>query len=157
MSATVGFRGISNATLDAKGRMALPSRYREVVSAVSQGQVVVTIDLFESCLLLYPRPAWDALQEKLQALPNVQAGVRQLQRLLIGHATDLELDGNGRLLLPALLREHAGLDKKLTLVGQGNKIEIWDEARWRAGMTECLSEENGELAAEFEGITGLSV
>ena len=58
---------------------------------------------------------------------------------------------------PALLREHAGLDKKLTLVGQGNKIEIWDEAKWRAGMTEWLSEENGELAAEFEGITGLSV
>ena len=99
MSATVGFRGISNATLDAKGRMALPSRYREVVSAVSQGQVVVTIDRVESCLLLYPRPAWDSVQEKLQALPNVQAGVRQLQRLLIGHATDLELDGNGRLLL----------------------------------------------------------
>ena len=157
MSATVGFRGISNATLDAKGRMALPSRYREVVSAVSQGQMVVTIDRVESCLLLYPRPAWDAVQEKLQALPNVQAGVRQLQRLLIGHATDLELDGNGRLLLPALLREHAGLDRKLTLVGQGNKIEIWDEAKWRTGMAQWLSEENGELAAEFEGITGLSV
>lgn len=137
--------------------MALPSRYREVVSAVSQGQVVVTIDLFESCLLLYPRPAWDAFQEKLQAVPNLQPSVRQLQRLLIGHATDLELDGSGRLLLPVPLRNHAGLEKKLTLVGQGNKIEIWDEAKWSAAKAEWLSEENGELAAEFEGIAGLSV
>lgn len=157
MSATVGFRGISNATLDAKGRMALPSRYREVVSAVSQGQVVVTIDRAEPCLLLYPRTEWDAVQEKLEALPNIRPGVRQLQRLLIGHATDLELDGSGRLLLPVPLREHAGLDKKLTLAGQGNKIEIWDHAQWSSSMTQWLSEENGELAAEFEGITGLSV
>ncbi|MCY3795099.1 MAG: cell division/cell wall cluster transcriptional repressor MraZ, partial [Gammaproteobacteria bacterium] len=79
------------------------------------------------------------------------------QRLLIGHATDLELDGSGRLLLPVQLRNHAGLDKKLTLAGQGNKIEIWDEAKWREGMALWRSEENDELAAEFEGITGLSV
>ena len=137
--------------------MALPSRFREVVSAVSQGQVVVTIDLGQPCLLLYPRTEWDAVQAKLQALPNVQTGVRQLQRLLIGHATDLELDGNGRLLLPALLREHAGLAKKLTLAGQGNKIELWDEANWRAGMAQWLSEENRALVAEFDGVTGLSV
>lgn len=137
--------------------MALPSRYREAVSAVSQGQVVVTIDREEPCLLLYPRTEWDAVQEKLEALPNIQPGVRQLQRVLIGHATDLELDGSGRLLLPAQLREHAGLDRKLTLAGQGNKIEIWDHARWSAGMTQWLAAENRELAAEFEGITGLSV
>lgn len=157
MSATVGFRGISNATLDGKGRMALPVRHREVMSAVSQGQVVVTIDRVEPCLLLYPRTEWDAVQEKLEALPNYRNGVRQLQRLLISHATDLELDGNGRLLLPVPLRDHAGLAKKLTLAGQGNKIEIWDEAKWQAGMKLWLAEDNSELAAELEGITGLSV
>ena len=118
---------------------------------------MVTIDRAEPCLLLYPRTEWDSVQEKLEALPNIRPGVRQLQRLLIGHATDLELDGSGRLLLPVPLREHAGLDKKLTLAGQGNKIEIWDHGRWSAGMAQWLSEENGELAAEFEGITGLSV
>lgn len=157
MSATVGFRGISNATLDAKGRMALPSRYREAMSAVSQGQVVVTIDPAEPCLLLYPRPEWDAVQGKLEALPNIRRGVRQLQRLLIGHATDLELDGNGRLLLPAQLRDHAGLDKKLVLAGQGNKIEIWDHAQWTSSVTQWRSDGNGQLAAEFEGIAGFSV
>ena len=156
MSATVGFRGISNATLDAKGRMALPSRYREAMSAVSQGQVVVTIDRAEPCLLLYPRPEWDAVQEQLEALPNIRPGVRQLQRLLIGHATDLELDGNGRLLLPVPLREHAGLDKKLTLAGQGNKIEIWDHTRWASSVDEWRSDGNAKLAVEFEGM-GFSV
>ena len=137
--------------------MALPSRYREVMSAVSQGRVVVTIDRVESCLLLYPRTEWDAVQERLEALPNIDRGVRQLQRLLIGHATDLELDGNGRLLLPAQLREHAGLSKKLTLAGQGNKIEIWDQDKWRSGMDQWLAQDNAELAAEFDGIKGLSV
>ena len=137
--------------------MALPARYREVMSAVSQGRVVVTIDRIEPCLLLYPRTEWDAVQERLEALPNIDRGVRQLQRLLIGHATDLELDGNGRLLLPAQLREHAGLSKKLTLAGQGNKIEIWDHEQWRSGMDQWLAEDNAELAAEFDGIKGLSV
>ncbi len=137
--------------------MALPSRFREVVSAASRGQVVVTIDRTEPCLLLYPRTEWDAVQEKLEALPNIRPGVRQLQRLLIGHASDLELDASGRLLLPVQLREHAGLDKKLTLAGQGNKIEIWDHDQWSAGMKQWLAAENRELAAEFEGMTGLSV
>lgn len=126
------FRGISSVSLDAKGRMALPARVRELLTEVSEGQVVVTIDLAEKCLLLYPLPFWNEIQAQLEALPNVDPVARRLQRMLIGHATDLELDGSGRILLPPLLRDHAELQKKLIVLGQGKKLELWSEEHWAA-------------------------
>ena len=110
-----------------------------------------------NCLLLYPLPEWETVQEKLDALPNMRAGTRWLQRILIGHATDLELDGNGRILLPGPLREHCGLSKGLVLVGQGNKVEIWAQNTWKARVEAQTSEDNGALLAEGDEITGLSV
>lgn len=151
------FRGINSATLDAKGRMALPARVREAVAAMSEGQLVVTIDTKERCLLLYPLPLWEEVQQKLENLPNVNPRSRTLQRLLIGHATDLEPDGTGRVLLPQQLRDYAELDKKLVLVGQGNKVEIWSEARWESRMEEWLSDESVAQLADAEEFTGLSV
>jgi MraZ protein len=151
------FRGINSATLDAKGRMALPARVRESVTAMSGGQLVVTIDTRERCLLLYPLPHWEEVQRKLENLPNVNPRSRTLQRLLIGHATDLEPDGNGRVLLPQKLRDYAGLDRKLVLVGQGNKVEIWSEPRWEARMEEWLSDDSVAELAGAEEFTGLSV
>ena len=151
------FRGISGATLDAKGRMAMPARFRERLVAVASGKLVVTVDMREKCLLLYPLPEWETVQEKLDALPNMRAGTRWLQRILIGHATDLELDGNGRILLPGPLREHCGLSKGLVLVGQGNKVEIWAQNTWKARVEAQTSEDNGALLAEGDEITGLSV
>jgi MraZ protein len=126
------FRGIHSVSLDAKGRMALPARVRERLNEVSEGRVVVTIDLEKKCLLLYPLPFWDEIQAQLEALPNVDPVARRLQRMLIGHATDLELDGSGRILLPPLLRDHAELQKKLIVLGQGKKLEIWSEEHWAA-------------------------
>lgn len=151
------FRGINSATLDGKGRMALPARIRESVSAISEGKLVVTIDTKDRCLLLYPLPMWEEVQEKLENLPNMNPRSRTLQRLLIGHATDLEPDGNGRLLLPAKLREYAQLDKKLVLVGQGKKVEIWSEGVWETRMDEWLSDESVAELADAEEFTGLSV
>lgn len=151
------FRGINSATLDGKGRMALPARIRESVSAISEGRLVVTIDTKDRCLLLYPLPMWEEVQEKLENLPNMNPRSRTLQRLLIGHATDLEPDGNGRLLLPAKLREYAQLDKKLVLVGQGKKVEIWSEGVWETRMDEWLSDESVAELADAEEFTGLSV
>ena len=90
----------------------------------------MTIDMRESCLLVYPLNEREAVQAKLEGLSNINAQARLLQRLLIGHATDLELDGR-RLLLPAMLRDYANLNKKLVLVGQGNKIEIWAADHWQ--------------------------
>jgi MraZ protein len=151
------FRGISNASLDAKGRMALPTRNREAMVALSQGKVVVTIDMRERCLLLYPLQEWEIVQRKLEALSNINPEARLLQRLLIGHATDLELDGSGRILLPGLLRDYAALAKKLVLVGQGNKIEIWAHDTWQECMDGWLGKDRSDLLENGDAFTGLSV
>lgn len=151
------FRGINSVTLDGKGRMALPARVREAVMGASDGKLVVTIDTKDRCLLLYPLPLWEEVQEKLESLPNINPRSRTIQRLLIGHATDLEPDGNGRLLLPQKLRDYAQLDKKLVLVGQGRKIEIWSEGLWEMRMEEWLSDESVAQLADAEELTGISV
>jgi MraZ protein len=151
------FRGINSVAVDGKGRMALPARTRETVAAVSEGRMVVTIDTKDRCLLLYPLPFWEEVQHKLENLPNMNPRSRTLQRLLIGHATDLEPDGNGRLLLPQKLREYADLARKVVLVGQGKKIEIWSETLWEQRMAEWLSDDSVAALADAEEFTGLSV
>jgi MraZ protein len=124
------FRGINALLVDTKGRMAMPARYRDALQA-ENGSLVVTIDTDAPCLLLYPLPEWNVIESKLAALPSFNAAARRIQRLLIGHATDVELDNNGRLLIPPVLREYASLDKKVMLVGQGKKFEIWSELGWQ--------------------------
>jgi MraZ protein len=151
------FRGINNATLDSKGRMALPARNRETVQLASDGKIVLTIDVNEPCLLLYPLPEWEVVQRKLEGLSNINPHARMLQRLLIGHATDLELDANGRVLIPNMLRDYADLEKKLVLVGQGNKIELWSEDHWRERMQAWLDSDAPALLADGDTFTGLSV
>ena len=126
--------------MDSSGRMALPTKFRETVAARSSGAMVVTIDTKERCLLLYPLPDWEQVQARLEALSNIRSSARLLQRLLIGHATDLELDANGRVLLPQMLRDYADFAKKLVVVGQGNKIEIWSDQHWHARMETWLAE-----------------
>lgn len=140
--------------------MALPARCREPVQVASAGKVTVTIDMREPCLLCYPLPEWEIVQRKLEALDNINPSVRLLQRLLVGHATDLELDGSGRLNLTAPLCDYAGLEKKVVLVGQGNKIEIWSEANWSERMARWVAEDGdsaAELLANLDAFTGLSV
>jgi MraZ protein len=150
------FRGISSVTMDAKGRMALPARYRDAVAVASDGRIVVTIDMRESCLLLYPLAEWELVQGKLENLSNINPQARLLQRLLIGHATDLELDAAGRLLLPSMLRDFGGLKKKLVLVGQGHKIEIWSADHWQQRLD--LWREEGAALLDSEALfDGLSV
>lgn len=141
------FRGISAIQLDAKGRMLIPTRYRVLLQADSAGVLVITIDTDERCLLMYPRSHWEVIERKLQALPSFNPATRRIQRLLIGHAEELEMDKQGRILLPPLQREYAELEKGLLLVGQGNKFEIWGERQWQAGrevwLREHLSHEDG--------------
>jgi MraZ protein len=151
------FRGSNSATLDGKGRMALPTRTRETLSGLSENKVVVTIDMREPCLLLYPLSDWEVVQGKLESLSNINPQARLLQRLLIGHATDLQLDGAGRLLLSSMLRDFAQLEKKLVLVGQGNKIEIWSEQNWHQRMGEWVEEGANALAENADMFDGLSV
>ncbi|PSL16612.1 MraZ protein [Marinobacterium halophilum] len=150
----VMFRGVNPINLDAKGRMALPARYRESVREHSEGRMVVTIDTEDQCLLLYPQPEWDEIQARIDALPSFNKAVRRIQRLLTGHATDLELDTNGRMLLPAPLREYAGLDKKIILLGQGNKFEIWSETLWSSTRDAYLQADDGdEIPAELQTLS----
>jgi MraZ protein len=150
------FRGINSVNLDSKGRMALPSRFRDEL-AEGDGKLVVTIDSRERCLLLYPLREWEAVQARLEALSNMKRSARVLQRLLIGHATDVELDSSGRVLLPPMLREFAGLSKRLVLLGQGNKIEIWSEENWQPRLAEWLAERSGDVVEDGDEFTGLSV
>lgn len=144
-------------SLDAKGRMALPARYRETVWARSTGKLVITIDTRERCLLLYALPDWEAVQERLEALSNIRSSARLLQRLLIGHATDVELDANGRVLLPQMLRDYADLEKKLVVLGQGNKIEIWSDERWQSRMESWLGEGLDSTFEDLSDVEDLSV
>jgi MraZ protein len=150
------FRGINTVSLDGKGRLALPTRFRESLMVAAQGKIVVTIDMREQCLLLYPLPEWEVVQRKLEGLSNIAENARRLQRLLIGHATDIDMDGQGRVLLPGMLRDFAVLEKKLVLVGQGNKLEIWSALHWQERMSSWLSDES-ELLTDGDAFTGLSV
>ncbi|MCP4612825.1 MAG: division/cell wall cluster transcriptional repressor MraZ [Planctomycetes bacterium] len=148
------FRGVNQINMDAKGRMAIPARYRDKIAACCDGQLVATIDTEERCLLLYPLEEWEAIQEKIEALPSFNPAARRIQRLLIGHATDIDMDGNGRLLLPAPLRDYAELDKKLVLLGQGQKFEIWSESRWLSTREEYLQDvDSGELPEDLQNLS----
>lgn len=147
------FRGVSNLTIDAKGRLAIPTRYREDLARQSDGKMVLTVDR-DHCLLLYPLPDWEEIERKLVKLPSFNPQARRLQRLLIGHATECELDAAGRILLPPPLREFASLDKAVVLIGQGNKFELWDEATWATRRAEWLAANgDGEMPAELESLS----
>ncbi len=148
------FRGANQVTLDAKGRMVMPTRYRERLIERCNGRLVVTIDR-DQCLLLYPLPDWDEIERKLMRLPTLNTHARRMQRLMVGHATDIELDGHGRVLLPAELRNFAGLTRDGVLLGQGNRFELWDEVRWTQRRDEWLKDEElpAELPADLESLS----
>lgn len=148
------FRGVSKVTLDAKGRLAIPSRYRERLESRSEGHLIVTVDR-DYCLLIYPLPDWEDIEQKLIRLPSLNKDARQLQRLMLGHAAELEMDSHGRILLPRELREFASLVRRVTLIGQGKKFELWDEDNWSARRDEWLAggNETTDLPAELETLS----
>lgn len=125
-------RGSSHISVDAKGRVAIPTKHRDALNSDSNASLVVTISATDRCLLLYTADAWSAVEEKLVGLPTLNPQIRKLKRMLIGHADDVSMDGSGRVLLPQALREFANIGKKAVLVGQGDKYEIWDEGQWVA-------------------------
>ena len=146
-------RGASQINLDAKGRLSIPSRSRAQLQETCQGQVIITVDK-DYCLLIYPLHEWEDVERKLNRLPNLNKQARRLQRLMIGYASEVEMDGNGRLLLPKELRAFAGLEKQVVLLGQGNKFELWDETRWNENRDAWLAEEtDGPLEGELETLS----
>ena len=141
------FRGVTHLALDAKGRLAVPARHRGALPAL-----VLTADP-SRCLLVYPRAAWEPIQARLMALSSFDPQIRALQRLLVGHADDVEMDGAGRILVPPALRQYAALDHHVVLVGQGNKLELWDEARWQDATARAPAFPAGSLPPELDGFS----
>jgi MraZ protein len=133
------FRGVTQLALDGKGRLAIPARYRPALDQRSEGKLVITADP-SRCLLLYPLPDWEPIQQRLMSLSSFNERTRAIQRLLVGHADDAGLDAAGRILVPQALRQFAGLDKQVVLVGQGNRFEVWNRERW---------DQQTQLATEF--------
>lgn len=148
------FRGLSTVTLDGQGRLAIPTRYRELLLDHCAGELVATIDTSFQCLLFYPVPRWNEIQERIEGLPSMNPEVRKIQRLLIGHARDMKMDASGRVLLDARLRSHARLEKHVVLVGQGQKLELWDEEYWQTSCNDWLEETQGsQLPDELKGLS----
>jgi len=146
------FRGITQLSLDVKGRIAIPVKYRGELVAQCSGRLIVTADP-SRCLLIYPQPAWEPIERKLSALPSFNPATRKLQRLLIGSANDVEMDSAGRILVAPPLRSFAGLSKEVVLVGQGEKFELWDEQQWNLEIEGALSFSEGDMPQELEGFS----
>ncbi len=146
------FRGSSTLNLDSKGRLAVPSRHRDFLQSYCVGRLIVTADP-SKCLLIYPLPDWEPIEKKLNSLSSFNPQTRSLQRLLVGNASDVELDSAGRILVPTSLRQFAGLEKSVVLAGQGNKFEVWDEEKWNQQNTEALVFRDGAMPPELEGFS----
>jgi len=149
------FRGVTHLALDAKGRLAIPAKHRDALAkpeSEEQGGLILTADP-SRCLLLYPRAAWEPIESRLMALSAFNAEIRGLQRLIVGHADGVDMDGAGRILVPPALRQYAGLDHRVVLVGQGSKFEVWDETKWLAETARVITFPAGGLPPELDGFS----
>jgi MraZ protein len=146
------FRGVTHLSLDAKGRLAVPARYRDALAAYGDSHLVVTADP-SRCLLIYPLSVWEPRQAELMKLSSFNDKFRALQRLLVGHADDVDLDGSGRILVSPALRSYASLDKNVVLVGQGHRFELWGHAQWQAQTAQAIAFDAADLPPELDGFS----
>ena len=146
------FRGVTQLSLDAKGRLAIPARYRNELMSTCSGHLIVTVDP-SKCLLIYPQPAWEPIEQKLNNLSSFDTVTRNLQRLLVGNACDVDMDAAGRILVSPPLRQFAGLSKDVVLVGQGTKLELWDETQWNLQIEIAMSFKEDGMPPELEGFS----
>ncbi|HMM57466.1 MAG: transcriptional regulator MraZ [Xanthomonadales bacterium PRO7] len=145
------FQGETAITLDDKGRMALPTAYRELVAKACANRLVFTYNPFEpGCLWLFPHPEWEQLRDKVNALSGVKRVHRDMQLKIVGAAAVIELDGNARVLVPASQRNAAGIEKKAVLLGMNNKFELWSEQAHMAKIRQSIAEH--ELSDEMLGL-----
>ena len=145
------FQGETAISVDDKGRLAIPTAYREPIARVCNGRLVITYNPFEQgCLWVFPQPDWERVRDQVNALPNVKRVHRDLQLKLVGAATLVELDGSARVLLPASQRAASGIEKKAVLLGMGNKFELWSEEAHLAKIHQTIGEE--EVSEEMAGL-----
>jgi MraZ protein len=146
------FRGATHLSLDAKSRLAVPTKHREALQLECAGSLVLTAHPHR-CLLLYPQPAWEPIQAKMMALSSFDRQSSALQRLLVGFAEDITLDSAGRLLVSPVLRDFASLDKEVMLVGQGSHFELWNMEAWRTQLEQAMQGDGFAMPAELEGFS----
>lgn len=147
------FSGVTNLNLDSKNRIAIPAKHRDILQNNFSGKLVVTLESAK-CLLIYTEDAWNLVRDKIQNLPNsVHPLVKSYQRLVLGHAESLEMDKSGRILLPLALRNMVGLEHELSLVGMGDKFELWDKVKWDAETNQALEASTEDLAALLNGLS----
>lgn len=142
------FRGASSIALDSKGRIAVPARYRDKIHAESEGEMIVTIDLVLPCLLLFPLNEWERLEQELNKLSSTNPTHARIKRILITHASECEIDKAGRILLPQMLREHAGLGKNVVIAGLGKMFQIWQGEAWSVQIRDDIEQHRQELTNE---------
>ena len=137
------FQGETAITIDDKGRLAIPTSYREIVARECGNRLVLTCSPFESgCLYLYPQPIWEQVRDQVNALPRIQPRSRLLQRKLVGAATFVEPDGNSRISIPASQRAAVGIEKRAVLLGMGEKFELWSEQAHHAQIRQTIGDGN---------------
>ena len=126
------FRGTTELNLDEKGRLAMPSRYRDKIREECEGQLIVTRSL-EGCLQIVPLPLWEQLEAQLTKLSGLDPAAADLRRFLVAPAEEIQLDKAGRFVIPPHLRQFAGLDKQVVMIGLINRFELWDKSTWEDG------------------------
>lgn len=139
------FGGVSILSVDNKGRLAIPAKYREVLLHQYSPNLIITLESNDH-LLIYPEKNWSAVQERLLKLPTGNPVLKAYQRLVLGHAETQNMDAAGRLLLPSVLRELVELNKEVALVGMGNRFELWDLVKWQEQTQQALQINRDDLA-----------
>ena len=151
------FRGFSSVSIDSKGRLAVPSRFRERLLDIAGGCLVQTLNPLDRCLWLYPLNEWEVIEGKLAALSDFDRQSRRAKQMMRGYATDSQLDAQGRILIPQELRAYASLDKQAVILGQGNKFEVWDQGNWEAQRDQWLEQVGDENGEPSEALKPLSL
>jgi len=146
------YRGVTLLNLDGKSRVAVPTKYREALLTESKGSVVLTAHP-HGCLLLYPQVAWEPIQNKIMQLSSFDKKSSKLQRLLVGYAEDVSIDGSGRILISAELRNFSKIEKTIMLVGQGSHFELWSEEAWTHQIQNISIDNQDELPEELDGFS----
>ena len=142
------FNGAPNLSLDAKGRMAIPTRYRDALGS----NMVITADP-SGCLLLFPAAGWQPFEDRVSALPNMNPKIKAMQRLWLGYMTEAEVDAAGRVVLSLEMREYAKIDRKVQFVGQRDRFELWSEAGWQKEIELAQHSWREDIPAELAGLS----
>lgn len=151
------FRGCHTVSVDSKGRLAVPSRYRASLDVQAENQMVITMNPLDRSLWLYPLPEWEIIEAKLADLSDFDKQSRRTKQMMRGYASDCQLDSQGRILIPKELRQYATIQKQAMVFGQGNKFELWDEATWQAQRDDWLEAVEGNDAEPNDVLKSLSL